>query len=102
MVDLRAEAVDRIDVDAGDIFTLVSLRQAVVPPYVLIVPVIDLPPILAVMREDGPEGEGVHGVTYTLQALARGHGTLRIGFRDLRSGAMVREKSIAVYVDPPR
>jgi hypothetical protein len=41
-------------------------------------------------------------VTYTLQALARGHGTLRIGFRDLRSGAMVREKSIAVYVDPPR
>lgn len=98
MVDYRAEDVEHIEIGVGKTFTLDSLRQAVVPPYVLIVPVLDLPPVLELLREDGAEGEGVHGVTYTLRAVATGDGTLRVGFRDLRSGSIVREKTIRVNV----
>jgi hypothetical protein len=102
MAHHRGDEVEQIEVAAGDTFTLQSLGQAVVPPYLLIVPAIELPPILAVVREDDPEGEGVRRVTYTLRAVAPGQGTLRIGFRDLQSGEMVRDKSIAVQVTPPR
>lgn len=98
MADHRAEEIERIAIGVGQTTTLDSLRQAVAPPHVLLVPVLDLPPILEMLRQDGPEGEGVHGVTYTLRAVAPGQGLLRVGFRDLRSGSMVREKTIRVEV----
>jgi hypothetical protein len=98
VADYRAEDVEHIEIGVGGTFTLDSLRQAVAPPYVLVVPVLELPPVLELLREDGPEGEGVHGVTYALRAVATGHGALRVGFRDLRSGSIVREKTIRVDV----
>ena len=98
MADFRAEEDEQIEIGVGQTITLDSLRQAVAPPYVMVVPVLDLPPFLELLREDGPEGEGVHGVTYTLRALTPGGGALRVGFRDLRSGRLVREKTMRVDV----
>ena len=98
MADFRAADVEQIRLEVGQTITLDSLRQAVAPPYVLVVPVLELPPFIELLRDERPEGEGVHGATYTLRALAAGTGTLRVGFRDLRSGEMVKEKMIHVDV----
>ncbi len=98
MVDYRAGAVEKIDMEVGDIRTLESLRQAVVPPYVMIVPFLELPDAVELLRQDGLDEDGVHGGVYTLRAATVGDGVLRVGFRDLRGGDVVAEKRIRVTV----
>lgn len=67
----------------GEVRTLESLRQAVVPPFVLIVPFIEAPEGIKVLGQQNLEEEGVHGCVYELEAVAPGRGWMRIGFRDL-------------------
>lgn len=98
MTVYRAESTGRLDLPAGATFVLESLRQAVVPPYVLIVPFLELPPCLELLKDESLDVEGVHGATYTVRALAPGAGILRLGFRDLRTSHTVREKAIEVSV----
>ncbi len=98
MTVYRAESAGRLDLPAGTTFVLESLRQAVVPPYVLIVPFLELPPCLELLKDESLDQEGVHGATYTVRTLAPGGGTVRLGFRDLRTGQTVREKAIDVSV----
>lgn len=98
MADYRASDVELIEMSVGDVRTLESLRQAVVPPYVMIVPFLDLPPNVELVRQDNLEGEGVHGCTFTLRAAASGEGTLRVGFRDLQEDKVVLSKNIQVKI----
>lgn len=98
MVDYRADDIEQLVMHVGDIRTLESLRQAVVPPYVMIIPFLELPAEVEMVQQDAIDEEGVHGCVFTLHALAAGVGDLRIGFRDLRTGQVVIEKSIQVLV----
>jgi hypothetical protein len=98
MVDYSAADVVHIDMKVGDIRTLESLRQAVVPPYVMIIPFLELPACVELVSQKDFEGEGVHGCVFTLRATAAGEGVLRVGFRDVRTGNVVIEKSIGVKV----
>jgi hypothetical protein len=98
MVDFRAGEVERIDLKVGETRTLESLRQAVVPPYILIVPFLEMPPMLELVHQVGLDEDGVHGAVFTLRATAAGEGFLQVGFRDLREGKVVIEKSIRVKV----
>jgi hypothetical protein len=98
MADFRATEVQRIDLKVGEARTLESLRQAVTPPYLLILPFIELPPFVQVLRQDNFDEEGVHGCVFTLVGKTPGDEALRVGFRDLRTGQVVIEKSIRVRV----
>lgn len=98
MVDYRAADVERIEMKVGEIRTLESLRQAVVPPYVMIVPFLELPVEVKLVRQDNLDEEGIHGCTFTLRAMVVGEGVLRVGFRDLKKSNIVIEKSIRVKV----
>lgn len=98
MADFRASDITQIDLKVGEVRTLESLRQAVVPPYVMIVPFLELPDEVELVRQDSLGEDGVHGCTFTLRALSQGEGGLRVGFRDLRKGNIVMEKSIRVKV----
>lgn len=99
MADYRASEVERITMDVGEVRTMESLRQAVVPPYVMIVPFVETPPILQVVRQDNFDEEGVNGCTFTLRATHSGQGIMRVGFRDLRENKVVIEKKINVTVE---
>lgn len=96
MVDYRAADVERIELKIGEMRSLESLRQAVVPPYVMIVPFIELPTWIELVRQDNLDEDGVHGCIFTLRALAAGEAQLRVGFRDLMKGSVVIEKCIQV------
>jgi hypothetical protein len=98
MVDYRAKDVEQIELKIGETRTLESLRQAVVPPYVMIIPFLELPPGVELVRQDNLEEDGINGSIYTLRATAKGAGALRVGFRDLRTKEVVIEKSIRVIV----
>jgi hypothetical protein len=98
MVDFRAGDVDQINLPLGEDRTLESLRQAVVPPFVMIVPFLELPKSVELIRQEGLDEDGVHGCVFTLRGVAIDSGTLRVGFRDLRSGKVVIERTIPVQV----
>ncbi len=98
MADYRASQIDWLDMLVGATVTLESLRQAVVPPYVMVVPFIEPPPNIQVTSQTTPDEEGVHVAVFELRATAAGDDTLRVGFRDLRTRDVVIEKRIAVHV----
>jgi hypothetical protein len=62
----------------------------------MILPFIELPSFVELVRQDNFNEEGVHGCTFTLRARAAGGGMLRVGFRDLRGGQIVLEKTIEI------
>lgn len=94
--DLRAADVEHIELGVGESLRLESVRQAVVPPYVMLVPVIELPPHVVLVGQEGLDEDGVHGCIFTLQADRPGSGPLVVGFRDLRTGEIVRQKEITI------
>lgn len=98
MPDFRASDTDRIDVKAGATITLESLRQAVVPPYVMIVPFIETSGDIEVLGQDGLGEDGIHGCVYRLKAGRSGQGSVRVGFRDLRTQAVVKDRLIDIRV----
>lgn len=94
----RAEAADSLSIPAGTTVELESLRQAVVPPYLMLMPFIEVPDSI-VVEERRPLGEdGVHGCIYHLEAKVPGEGEIVIGFRDLRTKEITHRKVIPVSV----
>ncbi|MBC7889038.1 MAG: hypothetical protein H7Z13_14270 [Ferruginibacter sp.] len=98
--DINAEAVSRINMKSGETIKMGSLKKAVVPPFVMMVPFIELPGFIELSRQDNLEEEGVHGCTFTLKALKPGTGEIITGFRDLREGTTVMVKHISIEVVP--
>jgi len=98
MADFRATDVEQIEMRVGETRTLESLRQAVVPPYVMIVPFLELSAGMELVHQNDLGEDGIHGCIFTLRAAAEGQGMLRVGFRDLRTGQVVIERSIPVRI----
>jgi hypothetical protein len=80
----RADQVDSLDVAIGETFKLESLRQAVVPPYVTLMPFIELPNGIKEVARESLEEDGIHGVIFVLKAEVPVKGELIVGFKDLR------------------
>jgi hypothetical protein len=92
----RAEATDSLSIPVGTVVKLESLRQAVVPPYLMLMPFIIVPGGI-VVEERHPLGEdGVHGCVYHLRATEACQGEIVVGFRDIRTSEIVRRKVIPV------
>ena len=90
----RAEKIDELDIPVGTTVTLESLRQAVVPPYLMLMPFIEVPDGIVVEEQRALDEDGVHGCTYVLQAAAASEGDLAIGFRDMRTNQVTHQKVI--------
>ncbi|MEJ7605809.1 MAG: hypothetical protein WKF37_05995 [Bryobacteraceae bacterium] len=89
---------DNIEMRVGDTFTLQSLRQAVVPPYLMLMPFIQVKAPMEMQKQERLPGEGVHGVDYQLKATSAGEGEVVVGFKDLRSKEITHEKHLRVTI----
>jgi hypothetical protein len=90
-----------ITVRAGETFVLESLRQPVVPPYVLIIPFLEGPPSLRILNQQPLDEDGIHGCTYTLAVDEPGTSVLHSGLRDLRTGQVTHDTTITLHVRAP-
>jgi hypothetical protein len=88
----RASEIDELVMEAGSKVYLESLRQAVVPEYLMIMPFIIVPEGVTVAQQLPLDEDGVHGCIYELRADEPLEGELVTGFRDLRTEEIVREK----------
>jgi hypothetical protein len=95
---IDAERTDEVELEVGDTVTLQSVRQAVVPPYLMLMPFIRVEAPVEMERQDRIPGEGVHGVDYRLKATSAGRGQVVLGFKDLRTKQITHEKHLNVTV----
>jgi hypothetical protein len=98
MEKARAEDVDELSLKVGDRLDLESLRAAVVPPNLMLMPFLETPDGIAVEGQDGLDEDGVHGSVFHLKADQPGKGELVVGFRDLRTSEVTHRKTIQVAV----
>ena len=91
----RAELLDSLEIPVGTTVMLESLRQAVVPPYYMLLPFIDVPDCIIVEAQHALDEDGVHGCIYLLRAVAACEGDLVIGFRDMQTHETTHSKAIA-------
>ncbi len=91
---LKAEDIREFEVNVGDTVYLESLRQSVVPPYLMIMPFIQLPESLLLKESETLEEDGVHGTVFILEVISPGRNKLTVGFKDLQYGTVTHEKSL--------
>lgn len=92
--NIRAEEIEDIRFKIGEKVFLESLRESVVPPYLMLMPFCEVPPFLTRQDSLAIDEEGVHGVIFVLVANAEGSGNLKIGFKDMRSNEITHLKNI--------
>ncbi len=90
----RAEEIDHLNIPIGSAVKLESLRQAVVPPYLMLMPFIEMPEEIVVEEQYALDEDGVHGCVYLLRANAACEGDIVIGFRDIQTGEVTHRKVI--------
>ncbi len=95
---LRSEEITEIHLRVGERVLLESLRQAVVPPYLMIMPYYVLPDFIRYVESQPLKEDGVHGTIFVLDAHAPGEGELTIGFKDMQSGAVTHQKELTITV----
>ena len=95
----HAEDLDELQLRVGERVDLESLRAAVAPPHVLLLPFLETPASIDVEGERGLDEDGVHGSVYHLRANRPGAGELIVGFRDLRTREVTHRKAIRVVVE---
>lgn len=91
-IHLNSEDIDEIQVNVGDRVLLESLRQAVVPPYLMIMPFYVLPEFIHFVESRPLDEDGVHGTIFVLDVKAAGQGELTVGFKDMQSGNITHQK----------
>ena len=92
----QAELIDELEMAVGQSVMLESLRETVAPPYVSLLPFIELPDGIVVEAQYALDEDGVHGVVYQLTAVAPVEGTIIIGFRDLQTDEVTHSKELIV------
>jgi hypothetical protein len=90
----RGEKIDELEIPVGGTVELESLRQAVVPPYLMLMPFVEVPDGIVVEEQRALDEDGVHGCVYVLQATAACKGDLIVGFRDMRANQVTHRKVI--------
>ncbi len=82
----RAELINKLEIPVGQTGKLESLRQAVVPPYLPLIPFIEVPDEIVIKAQYSLDEDGVHGSIYHLKAVTPLDGKIIVGFRDLQTG----------------
>jgi hypothetical protein len=95
----RAEDIDELRLTVGERVDLESLRAAVVPPNLMLLPFVEAPEGVGVEGEEGLGEDGVHGSVFHLRADKPGEGELVVGFRDLQTSEVTHRKAIRVAVE---
>jgi hypothetical protein len=95
----RADELEELHLQVGDEVELESLRAAVVPPHLFLLPFLETPEEIDIEGQAGLDEDGVHGSTFHLRAKKPGEGELIVGFRDLRTHEVTHRKAIRFWVD---
>ena len=90
----RAEMIDNLNIPVGTTVKLESLRQAVIPPHLMLMPFIEVPDGIVVEEQHALDEDGVHGCVYLLRAEAACEGDIVIGFRDIQTREVTHRKVI--------
>ncbi len=93
-----ADQTNHIQLQVGEKIVLESLREAVVPPYLMLMPFVELPDGVILDEQLALDEDGVHGCTYILEGTAPCEGALSIGFRDMQSREITHQKEITIQV----
>jgi hypothetical protein len=99
MEKARAEDVDELRLKVGETVDLESLRAAVVPPHLMLMPFVETPQEVDLEGQDRLDEDGVHGSVFHLKASSPGVGELVVGFRDLQTSEVTHRKTIKIAVD---
>ena len=94
----RAETTDSLSIPVGITVELESLRQTVMPPYLMLVPFISVPDGIVVEEQRSLGEDGVHGCVYHLRATQSGEGEIAVGFRDMQTSEITHRKVIPITV----
>lgn len=98
-IKFRAEETGKITANVGDIIYLESLRQAVIPPYLMLMPFCDLPGFIELVETNSLGEDGIHGVTYVLKVKSKAEGQLVVGFKDMQTGKITHQKEIICKIE---
>ena len=91
-----ADDVDTVEMTVGEVIRLESLRQAVIPRYLMLMPFVKLPEGITLVEQLSLEEEGVHGCSFLLRADSRGVRTCVVGFRDMRTREETHRKDVVI------
>ena len=97
---VRAEKVEELDLTVGEELLLESLRVAVTPEYLMLMPFIEVPEQMAVEGQDALDEDGVHGCVYHLRPKAPLDADIAVGFRDMQTGKETHRKVIRAHARP--
>lgn len=97
---VRAEKVEELNLAVGEELLLESLRVAVTPEYLMLMPFIELPEGVEVKAQEALDEDGVHGCVYHLQAKAPVDADIAVGFRDMKTGKETHRKVIHAHARP--
>lgn len=98
-IHLKAEEITEIKGRVGDRILLESLRQSVIPPYLMIMPTYDLPDFIRFVELRSLNEDGVHGAIIVLDVIASGRGVLTVGFKDIQTGKITHKKGLACIAE---
>ena len=93
-IEINAEETNKIEASVNDTIQLESLRESVVPPFLMLMPFCDLPPSLQLIETQALNEEGVHGVTFVIKVTGNADGKIKTGFKDLQTGKVTHQKII--------
>ena len=97
---VRADKVEDVDLAVGEEVMLESLRVAVTPEHLMLMPFIELPEGVEVEGQEALEEDGVHGCVYRLRAKAPVDAEIAVGFRDMKTGKETHRKVIHAHARP--
>lgn len=95
----RSEDLDELHLSVGEEVDLESLRAAVVPPNLMLLPFLETPDAIAIAGQRSLDEDGVHGSVFHLKANKPFTGEVVVGFRDLRTQKVTHKKSIPTVVE---
>ena len=95
----RAGEIDTLNIPVGKSVELESLRQAVVPPHLMLMPFIEVPDGIVVEDQHALDEDGIHGCVYILRAMASCEGEIAIGFRNIQTNEVTHRKFIHVTTE---
>lgn len=92
----RAELIDNLELPVGETIELESLRQAIIPPYLMLMPFIETPDEVIVEGQYRLDEDGIHGCVYRLKSEKPCKGEIVIGFRNIQTGEITHRKAIQI------
>lgn len=98
-IKLKAEEIEILKANAGDVVFLESLRQSVIPPFLMLMPFCELPDFIELLETKSLGEDGIHGAIFILKIRSKSQGNIIVGFKDLQSGKVTHKKVLRCITD---